>query len=182
MATAPTRIDWPPPFGRIPSGWRWPVLVALAVLTGLGVVVARASNATSYLSDDPATCLNCHVMRNAYGTWSHGSHGRVAVCNDCHVPHVNPVAKYVFKGMDGMRHSWVFTNHGEPQVLRANPGAVPVLQQNCVRCHADQFLMVRLADSTQRRCWDCHENIHGDVRSLSATPSAEVPALPPAGL
>jgi cytochrome c nitrite reductase small subunit len=167
---------------RLSPAWRWPILVALALLVGVGIATARASNATSYLSDDPATCLNCHVMRNAYGTWSHGSHGRVTVCNDCHVPHTNPVAKVAFKGQDGMRHSYVFTLHGEPQALRMNPGAVPVVQGNCLRCHADQFLMIRLAATGERRCWDCHENIHGDVRSLSATPFTQVPELPPAGL
>jgi cytochrome c nitrite reductase small subunit len=167
---------------RVAPLWRWPILVVLALLFGVGLATARASNATSYLSDDPATCLNCHVMRNAYATWMHGSHGRVTVCNDCHVPHMNPVAKMAFKGGDGMRHSYVFTTRGEPQVLRMNAGAVPVVQGNCLRCHANQFEMIRLAASGERRCWDCHENFHGDVRSLSATPNARVPALPPAGL
>jgi cytochrome c nitrite reductase small subunit len=167
---------------RLAPAWRWPILVAAALVAGLGIATARASNATSYLSDDPATCLNCHVMRNAFSTWRHGSHGRVTVCNDCHVPHTNPVAKMAFKGADGMRHSYVFTLHGEPQTLRMNPGAVPVVQGNCLRCHANQFLMIRLAATGERRCWDCHENIHGDVRSLSATPSSHVPALPPAGI
>ena len=167
---------------RFVPRWRWPILVAAAVLCGLGIVVGRASNATSYITDDPAACLNCHVMENAYGTWSHGSHARVAVCNDCHVPHTNPVAKYAFKGMDGARHSFVFTVHGEPQVLRINPGAVPVVQGNCLRCHADRFEMIRLADTTERRCWDCHESFHGDVRSLSSSPEVDRPGLPPAGI
>ncbi|MCU0662865.1 MAG: cytochrome c nitrite reductase small subunit [Myxococcota bacterium] len=162
--------------------WSIPVFLSLGVLLGSFVLVARASNAVSYFSNQATTCLNCHVMTNAYATWRHGSHARVASCNDCHVPHGNPVATYAFKAMDGGRHSYVFTLRNEPEVLRLSEGAVPVVEDNCVRCHADQWLMIRLADSEERTCWSCHHNIHGDVRSLSATPNARRPTLPSAGL
>lgn len=155
---------------------------ALGAAVGLGVVVARIANATSYLSNAPETCLNCHVMTNAHATWLRGSHGRVAVCNDCHVPQGNLVAKNAFKAMDGAKHSYVFTVRGEPQVLRLSAAAAHVVQANCVRCHANQFAMIRLAGVTERRCWDCHQNIHGDVRGLSASPYVRRPALPPAGV
>lgn len=167
---------------RILGRWGIPVAVATGVVLGMFVLVARASNAVSYMSDQASTCLNCHVMTNAYATWRHGSHSRVASCNDCHVPQNNPVATYAFKAMDGARHSYVFTTRTEPEVLRLNKGAVPVVQANCVRCHVDQWLMIRLADSKERPCWSCHENIHGDVRSLSSTPAARRPDLPRAGL
>lgn len=163
------------------GGWRWAVLVALAIVVGLGLLVARIANATSYLSDNASTCLNCHVMTNAYATWERGSHGRVAVCNDCHVPHDNPLAKLGFKAADGMKHSYVFTMRAEPQVLRLSDGAVRVVQSNCLRCHEDQLTMIRLAPSGERRCWDCHSNIHGKARSLSSSPHVLRPALPPAG-
>jgi hypothetical protein len=61
-------------------------------------------------------------------------------------------------------------------------GAVPVVQANCVKCHSAQLAMVRLATTSERRCWDCHSNIHGSVRSLSASPAALRPGLPDAGL
>ncbi len=66
----------------------------------------------------------------------------------------------------------MFTFRLEPQVLRLSKGAVPVIQENCLRCHADQFQMVRLVETSERRCWDCHQNIHGEVISLAGTPSA----------
>jgi len=162
--------------------WRGAVALALGAAAGLAVVVARLANAASYLSDSPQTCVNCHVMTDAYASWQRGSHGRVAVCTDCHVPHANPVAAYAFKAQDGTRHSYVFTMRTEPQVLRLNPAAVPVVQANCLRCHADQFAMVRLAGVEERRCWDCHTNVHGRVRSLSASPEVLRPRLPSAGL
>ncbi|MGB2823906.1 MAG: cytochrome c nitrite reductase small subunit [Phycisphaerae bacterium] len=163
-----------------------PLRVATWVLTGaavgLALVTGRISNATSYLSDAPETCMNCHVMTDAYATWQRGSHGRVAVCTDCHVPHSNPVAKVAFKGADGMKHAAVFTMRTEPQVLRLSDRAVPVVQANCLRCHAEQFAMSRLAASSERRCWDCHSNIHGEARSLSASPNVLRPRLDAAGL
>ena len=156
--------------------------VAFGVAVGLALVVARISNAVSYLSDAPETCMNCHVMTDAYATWKRGSHANAAVCTDCHVPHSNPVAKWAFKGKDGMRHSAVFTLRAEPQVLELSRGAVPVVQTNCLRCHSNQFAMVRLAEVSERECWDCHGNIHGKVHSLSASPEVLRPQLPSAGL
>lgn len=155
-------------------------LVGVAI--GGAILLARIANAASYLSDDPLTCMNCHVMTDAYASWQRGSHGRVAVCVDCHVPHSNLVAKYAFKSRDGMRHSYVFTMRTEPQALELSAEAAPVVQANCVRCHGRQFAMIRLADAAERRCWDCHQNIHGEVRSLSASPAMLRPGLPDAGL
>ena len=151
---------------------------------GLAVLLARIANATSYLSDlsdDPQTCINCHVMTDAYASWQRGSHGRVAVCIDCHVPHSSIVAKYAYKARDGLKHSYVFTTRSEPQVLNLSAPAVPVVQANCVRCHSHQVMMIASAGPS-RRCWDCHQNIHGNVRSLSASPIELRPGLPDAGL
>ena len=162
--------------------WRVAVFAVLGVALGLAIVIARIANAASYLSDSPQTCLNCHVMNHAYATWVHGSHGQVAICNDCHVPHDNVLAKTAFKARDGLRHSYVFTMRLEPQVIRLSEGAVGVVQANCIRCHYRQLAMIRLAGPRERRCWDCHNNIHGSVSSLSAAPNARRPPLPPAGL
>ncbi len=166
----------------LPGPLRIGIYSLVGVAVGMALVLARIANATSYLSDDPLTCINCHVMTDAYASWQRGSHGRVAVCVDCHVPHSNVVAKYAFKSRDGLRHSYVFTMRAEPQVLELSAGAVPVVQANCVRCHDDLLSMVRLAGATERRCWDCHTNIHGEVRSQSASPATLRPGLPPAGL
>lgn len=169
-------------FASFPRGTQILICVLLGTAAGMGVVIARISNVVSYLSDSPETCMNCHVMTDAYATWKRGSHARVAVCNDCHVPHNNPVAKMAFKGMDGTRHSYVFTMRKEPQVLKLSHGAVGVVQANCLRCHSDRLTMVRLAETSERTCWDCHSSIHGKVHSLSASPEVLRPGLPSAGL
>jgi cytochrome c nitrite reductase small subunit len=168
-------------FGQIPWGWQVGLSVCLGIALGMAVVVARISNAQSYLSDRPETCMNCHVMTDAYATWQRGSHARAAVCNDCHVPHENLAAKMSFKAMDGTKHSAVFTLRLEPQVLHLSTLARPVVQANCIRCHKDRLAMIRLAGVSERACWDCHQGIHGEVHGLSASPEVLRPGLPNAG-
>jgi cytochrome c nitrite reductase small subunit len=158
------------------------VYILVGVAIGLGIVVARIANAVSYLSDEPAACINCHVMTDAYASWQRGSHARVANCVDCHVPHTNVVAKFAFKGMDGTKHAYVFTMRQEPQTLVLSETAAPAIQSNCVRCHINRFQMIRLADASERRCWSCHTNVHGRVHGLSSSSRALRPELPPAGL
>ncbi len=162
------------------------------VALGMALVLVRIANATSYLSDDPQACINCHVMTDAYASWQRGSHGQSAVCIDCHVPHSSFIAKYAYKAQDGLKHSYVFTRRKEPQVLGLSARAVPVVQTNCVRCHSHQVMMIGAAWRGQdvlttamvpeRRCWECHQGIHGKARSLSASPMTLRPGLPDAGL
>jgi cytochrome c nitrite reductase small subunit len=166
----------------LPRSWQVGIYALAGAAIGGALFVVRAANATSYLRDDPLACINCHVMTDAYASWQRGSHRHVAVCTDCHVPHENFVGKYAYKAQDGLKHSYVFTMRLEPQVFELSARAVPVVQSNCVRCHSHQVTMIRLMTSSERRCWDCHANIHGSVRSLSASPAVLRPGLPGAGL
>lgn len=166
----------------LPRFWQALIYCLVGLIVGAGLVIIRISNAVSYLSDSSQTCINCHVMTDAYASWQRGSHGRVASCNDCHVPHDNIVSKYAFKAMDGTKHSTIFTLGMEPQVLHLSTMARPVVQTNCLRCHQNQFEMIRLSDSTQQACWNCHTNIHGSVHGLSASPPELRPQLPKTGL
>ncbi|MCC6933212.1 MAG: cytochrome c nitrite reductase small subunit [Deltaproteobacteria bacterium] len=163
-----------------PPQWRWPVLMAVAVLGGLGVFVVYISNAVSYLSDDPKTCINCHIMTPQYVNWTHSSHARFATCNDCHVPQDNLLNHYFFKAKDGMRHSFMFTFRLEPQTIRIKEGGIEVVQQNCLRCHQNLLSETSLVHQDNKRlCWECHRELpHGRVNGLSATPMARVPLLP----
>ena len=139
----------------------------------------------TYLSDDPATCVNCHIMGPYYATWNHSSHSRNATCNDCHVPHENAVKKWFFKGMDGMRHASVFMMRGEPQVIQAIDESAEVIMNNCIRCHTQlntEFVNTGRIDHEMamagegKACWDCHREVpHGGMNSLSSTPNALVP-------
>jgi cytochrome c nitrite reductase small subunit len=167
-----------------PPEWRLPVVVASGTLMGLLLLTAHVSRATSYLSDSPATCVNCHVMAPEYWTWANSAHREVATCNDCHVPHDNLIRHYAFKASDGARHAFMFTFRLEPQVIRIHPAGQRVVQENCVRCHGGLVSDTRLhrvsGDDVHGReglrCWDCHRSTpHGEVRGLSAVPYEHIP-------
>lgn len=176
-------------FNTITPKGRWrPIAATLYGLIIGGVIfIIYISNAASYLSDNPKTCVNCHVMSPQYATWFHSSHREIATCNDCHVPHNNVINKYFFKAKDGMRHATIFTLRIEPQVIKIHEAGQKVVQNNCLRCHSNLLEDSKLAIATQayhnyrikRPCWDCHrETPHGRVNSLSAVPFSRVPLLP----
>ena len=190
----------------LPRRWRLPCFLMFGVAGGVGAFVFHISRATSYLSDAPETCMNCHVMTAQYLTWQHSSHAEVATCNDCHVPHTSLPAHWAFKAKDGLWHATVFTMQWEPQVIRLSRGAISVVEQNCRRCHAEVIRDVSgekgtgtfcakhraptegwsgrpgkrcLSPFPDLRCWDCHREVpHGRVRSLSAAPEVFQPRLP----
>ncbi|WP_372751208.1 cytochrome c nitrite reductase small subunit [Labilibaculum sp.] len=167
-----------------PPKWKLPVLVAMGIFVGLGCYVIYLSKAASYLSDDPKTCVNCHVMAPQYATYNHSSHREVATCNDCHVPHNNVFNKYFFKAKDGLRHASMFALRMEPEVIFILEEGKQVVHNNCIRCHSQTLTDPKLASqvpnhahNTQDRvCWECHREVpHGRVNSLSSVPNARVP-------
>ena len=162
------------------------VIVISGILVGLGSYMFYVSNAPSYLSDDPKSCVNCHIMAPQYATWFHSSHRERATCNDCHVPANNIFSHYFFKAKDGLRHATIFTIRGEPQVIKIKEAGQQVVQQNCIRCHNHLFISPSLNSFNnnyqkghlERQCWTCHrETPHGTVHSLASTPFARVPLL-----
>lgn len=173
-------------FGAVapPPQWRVAVIVVVAVFVGLVGILFHVSRASSYLSDAPETCVNCHVMAPQYATWAKSAHREVATCNDCHVPQDNIFRHYFFKASDGLYHSTIFTLRLEPQVIRIREPGMRVVQENCVRCHYDIIHDVGLQNVSGSdlqhegglRCVDCHRATpHGEIRSLSAVPYEHVP-------
>lgn len=167
-----------------PRKWRLPVIFITSIIVGIILFLLYVSKAYSYLSDNPATCTNCHIMAPQYATWNHSSHREKAVCNDCHVPHNNVLNKYYFKGKDGLRHAAMFTLRKEPQVITIHEAGKEVVQNNCIRCHQklleDPKLIgnveAHIAHREDRICWSCHREVpHGRVNSLSSVPNAKVP-------
>lgn len=159
-----------------PQEWKIPVIILLGSIFGLGSYVLHISKATSYISDDPKVCVNCHVMIPEYISWRNSSHREWATCNDCHVPQNNLTNKLIFKAKDGVYHASVYTTRTEPQVIRIKEAGKEVVHNNCIRCHQDQVTDARLtgqveshvAHRTERPCWECHREVpHGKVHSLS---------------
>jgi cytochrome c nitrite reductase small subunit len=169
-----------------PPKWRLPATIIFGAIIGLGIYTFNVSNAVSYISDKPETCINCHVMNPQYASWFHSAHREYASCNDCHVPHTNAVSKYYFKAMDGARHATIFTLRNEPQVIQIKDGGAAVVQENCIRCHSNVNKGVQTVDVNLKMahngegklCWDCHREVpHGRVTSLSTSTYARVPKI-----
>ena len=167
------------------------LLVLGGVIVGLGLLFLYLLRMHTYIAgDDPAACVNCHIMSPYYATWSHSSHGRDATCNDCHVPNGNIVSHYAFKGMDGMKHVAYFVTRSERQAIMAEDASAEVIMDNCIRCHRQlntEFVRTGRIDYMKARrgegkaCWDCHRSVpHGGMNTLTSTPYAETQVpIPP---
>lgn len=171
-------------FLKPPRPWLFFVNGLLAVFIGVFAYLFYVSKAWSYLSDEPETCINCHVMAPQYATWQHNVHRLAATCNDCHVPQDNIFKTYFFKAKDGLRHATIFTMRAEPQAILIKEEGMKVVQENCKRCHTQLNEKVGTLEVTLEKsehgggklCWDCHREVpHGRVRSLSSTPATLVP-------
>ncbi len=149
-------------FGAAPLA----VWLALAGLfggvAGLGGFTLNYANGFSYLSDNPAACANCHVMRDVYDGWSHGSHKAVATCNDCHVPH-DFVGHWTIKAFDGARHVTAFTFGGFPEPIRIGNFDRNIAYQNCLYCHGDYVTPIsHVGAKDPTDCLRCHGEVgHG---------------------
>lgn len=151
-----------------PRGWMIAAGLSLGIMLGLGIFAFSYAEGTSYLSDDPRACINCHVMREPYDAWLKSSHHAHATCNDCHVPHTSVFAKYLVKTEHGYRHSKGFTFQDFHEPIRTTPGSRAVIRDNCVRCH--EHLVADIdrpagAGHGGADCLHCHAHVaHGASR------------------
>jgi cytochrome c nitrite reductase small subunit len=164
--------------------WIWFIFGLFGLVIGLGAYTLYASKSWTYLSDEPETCLNCHIMGSQYQSWAKSSHRVWANCNDCHVPQDKFLRKWAFKATDGLYHAAVFTLGTEPSVIRARPATYEVLQENCLRCHeplVTEFTKMSsdynsVISGQKKACWDCHrETPHSSVSSASSIVYGSLP-------
>lgn len=145
----------------------WIGITALVIAIGVGLSVTHF---TAYLSDNPTTCNNCHVMDAAYEGWYHSVHQLSATCNDCHTPHAF-IPKYLVKARSGINHVAHFTLGLIPDPLRAKPSTDEIIQANCLRCHAETI--ANIADGQMdagRYCFSCHRTVAHGPRGISILP------------
>lgn len=155
------------------SGRAWSPMVVRASLAllfggvfGLGLFTTSYAEGTSYLSDDPASCRNCHVMNDVYDAWSRGPHKAVATCNDCHIPNAFP-DKYIVKALNGFNHSMAFTLQNFPEPIRITPFNKTVALANCRVCHGGFVSLVdHEGQSDQEDCTRCHASTGHDEISV----------------
>ncbi len=130
---------------------------------------AHYANSTSYLSDDPKACINCHIMNEQYDGWSKGPHHARASCNDCHVPHDSVISKYYVKAEHGYRHSKGFTFQNFHEPIQITSSSRDVVIDNCVRCHEAMTQDIRTTAPAHADepidCIRCHARVgHGPGR------------------
>lgn len=132
----------------------------LGVFGGLGAFTFGYGKGASYLSNDPQSCANCHIMQDHLESWQKSSHKHVAVCNDCHLPH-HPIGKWIVKGDNGFFHSLAFTLDEFPEPLRIKPRNRRVTQGTCLYCHGDLVHEALLEDASGEAmlCIHCHQDV-----------------------
>jgi cytochrome c nitrite reductase small subunit len=150
-----------------PLFWGGIVAVMLGILFGLGVFTLSYAKGTSYLSDDPTACVNCHIMREEFNAWQHSSHKAVAVCNDCHMPH-DFAGKWITKAVNGFNHSLAFTTGDFPATIHIRERNAEIVQENCLNCHRILVSQVYSIHADQeRRCVSCHGNVGHENRPFN---------------
>lgn len=132
------------------------------LVLGMGVFTFHTAKGTSYLSNDPRACVNCHVMNEYYDSWQKSSHHAVATCNDCHVPE-GFVAKWIAKGEHGWNHSYAFTTQKFHEPIRTKRKSFNDLQDNCLRCHGELVSQIAgrrtLTEDDPLNCLRCHRAV-----------------------
>lgn len=134
--------------------------ILLGLVGGLGMFTFGYGKGASYLSSDPKTCANCHIMQEHFDTWEKSSHSHVAVCNDCHLPH-DPIGKWVVKADNGFFHSLAFTLDNFHEPIQIKPRNRRVTQGACLSCHQDfvhNMLPAHPGHETMS-CIHCHDDV-----------------------
>ncbi len=134
--------------------------IAAGAGAGVGAFTFVYAKGSSYMTNDPAACANCHVMTDHFDAWAKSSHHHVAVCNDCHAPH-DLVGKYLTKARNGYNHSLAFTTGNFPEPIRITPANRSVTEESCRYCHAE---VVEAIDShssatNEMSCIRCHSSV-----------------------
>lgn len=146
--------------------------ICLCVLLCVGVYTFINAKGVSYLSNDSASCNNCHIMNTVYHDYTNSVHALSvkgeprATCSDCHLPHAF-VPKWLAKAESGISHAYAFTFklNELPTHLAAKEKSKQMIQDNCVRCHIDSVGVVvnptTIPNHTQSAlsCVSCHPHV-----------------------
>lgn len=143
------------------------LMCALGIPAGVGGFTFIYAKGFSYLSTDPRSCVNCHIMNEQYDAWRTSGHRHVAICVECHLPD-RGIARWVAKVDQGFRHSVAFTLQNFKEPIEITPADREIVRANCVRCHADLLLAVHRSGGPVSQgldCMHCHAGAgHGPGR------------------
>lgn len=133
----------------------------LGLAGGVGLFTFSYARGSSYLTDDPAACANCHIMSEQFQAWNRSSHRAVAVCNDCHTP-AGLVPKYVTKGINGFNHSFAFTTGRFPEPIQITARNRAIARAACRKCHAELTAAIDphpTGSPAALDCLACHRDV-----------------------
>jgi cytochrome c nitrite reductase small subunit len=161
----------PPPSrpSRAPlSGAGLVLATMIGVAIGLSLFTFDYAEGTSYLSNDPTACINCHIMREQFDGWQKSAHHAVATCNDCHTPH-DFFGKYYTKAEHGFRHSKGFTFNDFHEPIQMKRSSYDIVNHNCISCHEPLVAEIGAhglgAGSEPIDCLRCHASAaHGPTK------------------
>lgn len=135
------------------------VAALFGVGAGLGGYTFVYAKGYSYLTNDPNACANCHAMNPQYSAWLKGSHGKAAVCNDCHTP-PGLIPKYYTKASNGFWHSFYFTTGRYPDNIMIRPHNIAVAEKACRKCHQEIVSAIEShGDQGETNCLKCHADV-----------------------
>jgi len=110
--------------------------VSIGAAVGLGAYTFIYAKGGSYLTNNPASCANCHIMSEQYDGWLKSSHRAVATCNDCHTP-ASFLGKYATKASNGFWHSFYFTTGSFHEPIQIKKRNLEITEQACQKCHTE---------------------------------------------
>lgn len=130
------------------------------VVAGVGLFTFYYAHGASYLSTNPKTCANCHIMNTEYDGWIKSGHHHVAGCADCHMPH-EFVGKWATKIENGFWHSYYFTFQNFHEPIQITEKGRKIVQGTCLSCHGEMVHAIA-GDATPQKqldCLHCHANV-----------------------
>jgi cytochrome c nitrite reductase small subunit len=149
--------------------------VLLGILAGIGTFTFGYGKGASYLSNNPNSCANCHVMHDHFDSWQKSSHHHIATCNDCHMPH-DFFGKWWTKADNGFCHSLAFTLQDYHDPIQIKPRNRRITQNACIDCHKDfVHALLPAANSAGDQenndilsCVHCHADVGHAFRPFSS--------------
>ncbi len=144
---------------RVPL-WFVGILLLSAIPVGIGLYLFIYAKGYSYLTNDPQTCMNCHVMRDQFSSWNKASHHTIASCQDCHMSGSLP-NKIKIKISNGFWHSWAFTTVRFKEPIQIKLHNLKIVENSCLSCH-DALLKASNMGEHQNKnisCLQCHRDV-----------------------
>ena len=134
--------------------------VSIGIAIGVGSFTFIYAKGSSYLTNDPKSCANCHIMNDQYDGWIKSSHRNVATCNDCHTPS-GLIPKYYTKFANGFWHSYAFTTGDYKDPIQIKKRNSDVLKNACRVCHSEITHAIETHSVQQETldCISCHSTV-----------------------